>query len=227
MTTTPELLTAINDVMKAVGYVKKQSAQGLRYTYAGEAALLQALRPSMVKHGLTLIPVGVESSLREHGKARSGAMQWRVDGVWTFRLIHTSGGYVDVQAPGSGVDAGDKAAYCAATGALKYALRQTFLIETGDDPDRVASQAQEATPPAPHHKSWDADRSRFFAVLAEWDKRVTYDMLCAWVESMDQPRPSQLPQGRRDKLVAYITTNGGGAKLRHHARIDPPQDTTS
>jgi hypothetical protein len=40
----------------------------------------------------------------------------------------------------------------ALTGAYKYFLRQTFLIETGDDPDRYASADQEAAPankPAP------------------------------------------------------------------------------
>jgi hypothetical protein len=34
----------------------------------------------------------------------------------------------------------------ALTGAYKYFLRQTFLIETGDDPDRYASADQEAAP---------------------------------------------------------------------------------
>ena len=35
---------------------------------------------------------------------------------------------------GEGSDTGDKASNKALTGAYKYALRQTFCIETGDDP---------------------------------------------------------------------------------------------
>src|SRR3990167_1905296 len=42
---------------------------------------------------------------------------------------------------------GDKSVNKAMTGMLKYALRQTFLIETGDDPD-TAPSAQDLTPRA-------------------------------------------------------------------------------
>ena len=41
------------------------------------------------------------------------------------------------------MDVGDKSANKAATGLLKYALRQTFLIETGDDPDAESSNGME------------------------------------------------------------------------------------
>src|SRR5262249_31856915 len=36
---------------------------------------------------------------------------------------------------GEGLDGGDKAPYKAMTGALKYALLQSFLLATGDDPE--------------------------------------------------------------------------------------------
>ena len=36
---------------------------------------------------------------------------------------------------GEGADPGDKAPYKALTGALKYALLQSFLLATGDDPE--------------------------------------------------------------------------------------------
>lgn len=41
---------------------------------------------------------------------------------------------------GEGRDRGDKAPYKALTGALKYALIQTFLIATGDDPEHEGSE---------------------------------------------------------------------------------------
>jgi hypothetical protein len=47
---------------------------------------------------------------------------------------------------GEGQDAGDKAVYKAMTGALKYCLLKTFLIPTGDDPERDETPAK---PPAP------------------------------------------------------------------------------
>jgi hypothetical protein len=42
---------------------------------------------------------------------------------------------LSVPSYGEGRDSGDKAPYKALTGALKYALIQTFLIATGDDPE--------------------------------------------------------------------------------------------
>jgi hypothetical protein len=65
----------------------------------------------------------------------------------TYRLTHApSGESEDCQVLGEASDAGDKAAPKALTGAYKYFLRQTFLIETGDDPDRYTSADQEAAP---------------------------------------------------------------------------------
>ena len=46
-----------------------------------------------------------------------------------------SGEELTVRVAGEGADAGDKAPYKAMTGALKYALLQSFLLATGDDPE--------------------------------------------------------------------------------------------
>src|SRR3990172_205994 len=43
--------TAIAAVYAAVGYVQKQQGGRLPYTYASEAALIEALRPAMVEAG--------------------------------------------------------------------------------------------------------------------------------------------------------------------------------
>ena len=42
---------------------------------------------------------------------------------------------ITVKTAGEGLDSGDKAPYKAMTGALKYALLQSFLLATGDDPE--------------------------------------------------------------------------------------------
>ena len=58
----------------------------------------------------------------------------------SFTLTHTtSDTSIRVAAIGEGMDSGDKGFPKAQTNALKYALRQSFLIETGDDPDKYAS----------------------------------------------------------------------------------------
>jgi ERF superfamily len=58
----------------------------------------------------------------------------RVIMAYTFCDVD-SGEEVVATAAGQGLDAGDKAPYKAMTGALKYALLQTFLLATGDDPE--------------------------------------------------------------------------------------------
>lgn len=59
---------------------------------------------------------------------------------YSFVIAHVDGETMNVTAIGEGIDSGDKASYKAATGALKYALRQSFIIETGDDPDKTSSE---------------------------------------------------------------------------------------
>jgi hypothetical protein len=66
----------------------------------------------------------------------------RVIMAYTFADV-CSDEEVIATAAGQGLEAGDKAPYKAMTGALKYALLQTFLLATGDDPEdeRVQSSA--------------------------------------------------------------------------------------
>ena len=49
-----------------------------------------------------------------------------------------------VAVAGEGADAGDKAPYKAMTGALKYALLQSFLLSTGDDPEDERTNSRAA-----------------------------------------------------------------------------------
>ena len=65
-----------------------------------------------------------------------------------YRFVDArSGEELSVRVAGEGADAGDKAPYKAMTGALKYALLQSFLLSTGDDPEdeRANSRAPRAS----------------------------------------------------------------------------------
>ena len=137
-----EITKAINSVMQVVGYVQKQSGKSLNYTYVGEKALIEALRPAMVENGLMLVPVGTAIQPLETYPTNAGKSMNLSRIVGGFRLLHTSGEWIDIITPGEGSDSGDKSLNKAQTGALKYALRNTFLIETGDDPDDTASVAR-------------------------------------------------------------------------------------
>ncbi len=132
---------AIAAVMAEVGYVKKEQSGNLKYTYAGEAGLIEALRPAMVRHGIYCHVLQVTDVQRERYKTSGGTEMVLTRLVATVRYSHApSATWVEAQAVGEGADPGDKSASKALTGAYKYTLRETFCIETGDDPDREASE---------------------------------------------------------------------------------------
>lgn len=140
-----QIIGAMNTVMKSCGYVQKSGKNAFHgYKYAGEADLLEKLRPAMVDAGLVLIPsVTEQSAIDEHGNTRV-----RIE----YTLAHVSGEIwpTPIVAQGCGNDrnkngVGEKGVYKAITGANKYLLFKLFQIETGDDPE--ASDPEPARKP--------------------------------------------------------------------------------
>lgn len=139
-----ELAKAKLSVMARVPYVQKERKQGLTYSFAGEAAIIEKLHPAFCEAGLTWATTGCTLVAQENYTTKSGAGMNRVIVQATFTLTHAESGQAEtIQTLGEGSDHGDKATSKALTSALKYALRQAFLIETGDDPDHTPSDQQE------------------------------------------------------------------------------------
>jgi len=144
------LYMAILEVYKKVGYVQKtgeMAGYGAGYKYAGESDLINAIRPELVKNGILFncheISEIETREVRKEDKYGKIAVSFHFSAKFTFVFTHAeTGERLFVKAMGKGVDNGDKAEYKAMTGALKYALRQTFVIETGDDPDKPESDAE-------------------------------------------------------------------------------------
>jgi hypothetical protein len=139
-----ELAKAKLKVMASVPYIQKERKPGLNYSFAGEAAIIEKLHPAFREAGLVWAVTGCEVVASEQYSTKSGASMNRVMVKATYSLTHAESGQAEqIQAVGEGADSGDKATSKAMTSALKYALRQTFLIETGDDPDHTPSEHQE------------------------------------------------------------------------------------
>lgn len=136
-----DIYQALNEVMKDVGYVQKTKGGNLQYKYVGEVALIKAIRPHFVEHGIVVHPHEVKELHQDAYTTRSGAIMNRTTVVTSCRFAHApSGTFIDVGVTGEGADVGDKSANKALTGAYKYALRQALMIETGDDPDQFKSE---------------------------------------------------------------------------------------
>lgn len=150
------LAAAVCAVMSEVGHVQKTGRNDHhKYSYASDADLLRALQPAMAKHGLMMAPVQVAWS-------NDGD---RVDLIATYELRHASGESMQIQTAGSGIDKQDKAAYKAQTGCLKYALRQAFLIPTGDDAE-ADTPAQRAPEPPKIDAGWPVTHQQLRAEIA-------------------------------------------------------------
>lgn len=128
-------------VMDECPYLQKTSAKGLNYTFASESGLMELLHPSMQRNGLTWGAVDVQVLATDEYLLNGGKTMFRVRLLVTYRMTHGfTATYETYKAPGEASDLGDKAFAKAMTMAQKYALRQAFLIETGDDPDTTPSQ---------------------------------------------------------------------------------------
>ena len=123
--------------MKEVGYVQKAGHNDFQnYKYATEADAIKAIRPAMLNHGLCMIPSVESVNQDEYGNTNV---------IMLYRIFDEEGNFLSFRAAGSGNDknskgVGDKGIYKALTGASKYALLKTFLMETGDDPEVPSEQ---------------------------------------------------------------------------------------
>lgn len=104
------------------------------YDYATEADIVSAVRLAMADRGIVMIPYVAETKL-EPLLTNSGKKEWLCTLTVDFVLRDDSDKTFTVRVVGQGQDPGDKAAYKAMTGAVKYALLKLFLIPTGDDPE--------------------------------------------------------------------------------------------
>lgn len=133
-----KLAAKLAEIMGEIGRIAKggtNSAQGYKYVMASQVA--DAVREKLAAHNVIMLPVGAD--VVESGRTPS-EKQSLLTIRFTWRFIDgDSGETLDFQSVGTGADSGDKAAYKATTGAIKYALLTAFLIPTGDDPENDAA----------------------------------------------------------------------------------------
>jgi hypothetical protein len=114
------------------------SYKGIKYSYLSEEKITGIIRELMVKHGLIIVPETMEELEP-------------VENITRIKVTYRIGSVDDdssitVQTLGYGKDSGDKGIYKAMTGAFKYAQRETFMISTGDDPDKTSSEELDSPP---------------------------------------------------------------------------------
>ena len=121
------------EVRRRLGYVQKRGHnERHNYSYVTAADLAGSVGDILAELGVVVIPQ-LQSISTETPRSSPERIA-RI--VMNYRFIDArSGEELSVRVAGEGADPGDKAPYKAMTGALKYALLQSFLLATGDDPE--------------------------------------------------------------------------------------------
>ena len=135
----PNLREKFAEVRRRLGYVQKRGHnERHNYNYVTAADLAGAVGDILAELGVVVIPQ-LQSISTETPRSSSERIA-RI--VMNYRFVDAkSGEELTVRVAGEGADAGDKAPYKAMTGALKYALLQSFLLATGDDPEDESKAA--------------------------------------------------------------------------------------
>lgn len=151
--TPPSLHRKLAEVAATIGHIPKRGRnEYLKYDYAMEADIVDAVRGGLAERHVMLLPQILD--VQREGTLTTLIMRYTfVDG--------DSGETFSCQWAGTGDDKGDKGAYKAITGATKYFLLKTFLMPTGDDPEADAETdkraAKSGTPPATFKSAKERD----------------------------------------------------------------------
>lgn len=128
---------AITGIMADVGAIGKDSVnEQQRFRYRGIDAVMNALQPAFIKHGVFVYPEILEHAREERDNTKGTHLIYSVIKV-AYHFTATDGSEVVVTVIGEGMDPGDKATNKALSIAFKYACFQLFCIPTEEmkDPD--------------------------------------------------------------------------------------------
>ena len=129
----------IQAVMQDIQYLAKddQVAFGTtKYKAISEEKVTTTVRASMIKNGLVMYPETQE--ITKEGQITTVNV--------TYRMINVDepNEQIQIASSGQGSDTQDKGSGKAMTYAFKYALLRTFMIPTGEDPDKISSAELDA-----------------------------------------------------------------------------------
>ena len=132
------------EVRRRIGYIQKRGHnERFNYSYVTAADIAGSVGDILSELGVVVIPC-LENITYESATGRGETTRMaRVVMAYTFSDVD-SGEEIVAKVAGQGLDPGDKAPYKAMTGALKYALLQSFLLATGDDPEDERADSRTA-----------------------------------------------------------------------------------
>ena len=126
--------SALRKSLKEKGVLKREgNNQYDKYSYFSEAQYKELFTALFSENGLELKFTELDYGYFEGTEKQANGRIPKLE----FTLFDTETGFFETTViTGEGIDKGDKAGYKAYTGALKYYLANTFMVATGDDPEK-------------------------------------------------------------------------------------------
>lgn len=131
------LYVKISKVMEDVSYLQKDDNIKFgttNYKAISEEKVTQAVRTSLIKNGLVILPIKQDHS--KEGNLTTVNVTYKIVDI-------ESGDFEELVSSGTGVDMQDKGVGKAMTYAYKYLLLRTFAIPTGEDTDKISNEELE------------------------------------------------------------------------------------
>lgn len=175
----PAIYGAILGAMKDIGAISKDSKNAQQgFMYRGIDAVMNALQPALVQHGIFVVPEMLEQKREERVTGKGGNLIYSVIKM-KYTFIAADGSRVCATVIGEGMDSGDKASNKAMSVAFKYACFQVFCIPTEEmkDPDADAPEPsvkkEEKDPDADTHEpSVKKEEKHEFIALLDAEKEA-------------------------------------------------------
>ena len=166
----------LRKLLKEKGVLKKGGVNSYdNYSYFSEAQYKELFTELFSDAGLELSFNEVEYNTFTGSEKQANGRMPKLE----FILTDIATGFYEVTTiTGEGIDKGDKAGYKAYTGALKYYLANTFMVATGDDPEKES----------PSHTMNDKQEKKATAkqlelirnIAKEQGKEVDEEVLKSW-----------------------------------------------
>lgn len=180
---------------------RKANTGKYQYEYASLQDCLPDARKVLAKHGLSI--------LQSVGQG--------VDALMVTRILHKSGQWIETLFPFRVAKPEDpQAVGSVTTYARRYGALCALGLAQADVEDDDGKAGADAARKAAHHASWEGDQKRFFAKLGELE--FGYDEVVDFCAFLDRPRPSQMTQSQRQKLLDFLGTQAGADKYNEYLK---------
>ncbi len=189
----------LRKALKEKGILKKGATNDFdKYNYFSEAQYKELFTELFSSNGLELTSNEVAYEMFEGTEKQANGRNVKFE----FKLTDIETGFYETSyVTGEGIDKGDKAGYKADTGSLKYYLANTFMVATGDDPEKE-SPDNKMNNKKPNAKA----TPKQIDILSEYYEDENLDKL---LEKNNIEKIEDLPMDKASELIGKLFAKKG------------------